>query len=211
VAVDDEADMRITSSDLAPGGLGGGDDARPQRADAVKNRRRLLDAAEEVFATQGAQAQVDLVAERAGLGVGTLYRHFPTKESLIEAIIRTRLEGLRDKAVAFADADQPGEAFFGFLHEFAVQAASKRDLFEALGAAGIDIKAECAEAYDELRRGIDHLLRRAQATGAVRADVTTDDVIGLVAGTCQSAAQAGRDPGCTGRMITIVCDGLRGS
>lgn len=183
--------------------------ARPPRADAVKNRQRLLQAAEDVFATDGVQAQVDLVADRAGVGVGTLYRHFPTKESLIEAIIRTRLEALRGQLDACAAAGAPGDAFFAFLHEFGRQAAAKRDLFEALGAAGIDIKAKCADAYEELKRGVGGLLALAQVAGSVRADVSAEDVIGLVAGTCQGSATPGRDPEWIDRMIDVVCDGLR--
>jgi AcrR family transcriptional regulator len=182
---------------------------RPLRADAVKNRQRLLEAAEDVFATDGVQAQVDLIAERAGLGVGTLYRHFPTKESLIEAIIRARLEALSDRAAAFAADPDRGGAFFSFLHEFALQAAAKRDLFESLGAAGVNIKANCADTYEVLQERIGTLLRLAQAEGSVRADIGAEDVIGLVAGTCQAVSGPGRNSEWISRMMDVVCDGLQ--
>ena len=82
--------------------------ARPMRADAVKNRQRILDAAEAIFATEGLSVPIDTVAERAGVGVGTLYRHFPTKEALFEAIVTARLEYLLELARAHAGAADPG-------------------------------------------------------------------------------------------------------
>jgi len=184
-------------------------EARPRRADAVKNRRRILEAAEEVFAAHGVSAPVDLVAEQAGVGVGTLYRHFPTKESLIEAIVVTRVQDLAAATAGFADAPEPGEAFFAFLRQFARQASNKRDLFDALGDAGVDVKARCASQFAQLERGIDGLLHRAEAAGAVRDDITTNDVIGLVAGACMATERSGIDAGCFERMVEIVCDGLR--
>ena len=111
------------------------------RADAVKNRARILEAAEEIFATQGVSVPIDAVAERAGLGVGTLYRHFPTKEALFEAIVVARLEQLLETIRTQRDAPDPGPALFAFLGEFAGHASAKKDLFEALGSAGIDIKS----------------------------------------------------------------------
>jgi AcrR family transcriptional regulator len=182
--------------------------ARPMRADAVKNRRRILAAAEVVFATEGLSVPVDVVAERAGVGVGTLYRNFPTKEALFEAIVTSRLQELVDSANQAATADDPGEALFSFLRAFGNQASAKHDVIDALSVAGVDIKSQCAAIFDELQAGIRHLLDRAAATGAVRGDVTTADVIGLVVGACHAAEQAGL--GATPeRMVEVVCDGLR--
>ena len=92
---------------------------RPMRADALKNQGRILEAAEEVFALQGVSAPIDMVAERAGVGVGTVYRHFPTKEALFEAIVLSRLEELASAATVSTQADDPSEAFFSFLRLFA--------------------------------------------------------------------------------------------
>ena len=192
--------------DPADGGVA---EARPQRADAVRNRRRILDAAEEVFAAQGVSAPVDVVAESAGVGVGTLYRHFPTKEVLIEAVIEARLEDLVDDVTAQAEAADPGEAFFSFLHRLAHMAATKRDLMDALGAAGVDFKAHRAETFSRLERGLDVLLGRAVAAGAVRSDVASDEVFGLVAGTCMAVARPETPDWSFDRMVDIVCDGLR--
>jgi AcrR family transcriptional regulator len=185
-------------------------EVRPMRADAVKNRERILAAAEEVFALQGVAVPIDVVAERAGVGVGTLYRHFPTKEALFEAIVLTRIEHLVEEAGACVGADDPGAAFFGFLREFARNATNKRDLFDSLSAAGIDVKSQCAETFDVLRERIELLLERAQGAGAVRNDVTAPDVIGLVVGSCLAAEQSGLAATSPERMLDVVLDGLRG-
>jgi AcrR family transcriptional regulator len=179
------------------------------RADAVKNRERILEAAETTFASLGLAVPIDVVAERAGVGVGTLYRHFPTKEALFEAIVMTRLAVLVDEAKMRIDASDPGDAFFSFLRRFANEALAKLDLFDAMNAAGFDIKSRCAEMVDELKRGIDILIVRAKAVTAVRYDVTADEVMSLISGTCMAARQAGLDDVSCQRMVDIVCAGLR--
>ncbi len=168
-------------------------EARPMRADAVKNRQRILEAAEAVFATEGLSVPIDTVAERAGVGVGTLYRHFPTKEALFEAIVMDRLEFLLEMAKAQAGAEDPGEALFGFLGEFAHQASAKHDLFDAMSSAGIDIKSNCSGMIDEMKQSVDALLQRAVDAGSVRSGVSTDEMMGLVVGACQAGGHSGLD------------------
>jgi AcrR family transcriptional regulator len=182
---------------------------RPMRADAVKNRQRILEAAEAIFATEGVSVPIDAVAERAGVGVGTLYRHFPTKEALFEAIVMARLESLLEIAKSHACASDPGDALFCFLGEFAQQASAKHDLFDALSSAGIDIKSTCTEMIDEMKRSIDVLLQRAVEAHAVRSDISADEMIGMVVGVCQVHGHAGFDEATVQRMVNIVCDGLR--
>jgi AcrR family transcriptional regulator len=182
---------------------------RPMRADAVKNRQRILEAAEAIFATEGVAVPIDVVAERAGVGVGTLYRHFPTKEALFEAIVMARLEYLLEVARARTADDEPGDALFSFLDEFSQQAAAKHDLFDALSSAGIDIKSSCSEKVDEMKQSIDVLRQRAVATGSVRSDISTEEMIGLVVGACQVSGHSGHDEASVQRMVEIVCDGLR--
>ncbi len=179
------------------------------RADAVKNRRRILEAAEEVFSTDGASVPVDTVAERAGVGVGTLYRHFPTKEDLFEAIVITRLDDLLALARDRAESPDPGPALFSYLQEFARQVSAKHDLFDAMGAAGVDFKSSCADRIEDVKQGIGLLLARAQAAGAVRQDASVDEILGLVVGACQGSAQASLDEKLCQRMVGIVCDGIR--
>ncbi len=182
---------------------------RPMRADAVKNRARILQAAEEVFAANGISAPIDMVAEQAGVGVGTVYRHFPTKEALFEAIVLTGLQELVAAATAPADDQDAGEAFFAFIRSFASKVSIKHDLIDALGEAGIDIKSQCAMTVEDLEAGVDRMTRRAEAAGAVRPGVTTQEVIGLVVGVCKAVDMSSADDASRDRMVDIVCDGLR--
>jgi AcrR family transcriptional regulator len=182
---------------------------RPLRADAAKNRLRILEAAEEVFASEGVTAPVDAVAERAGVGVGTLYRNFPTKEALFEAIVVMRIEELSQAVEGFEKAEDAGKAFFDFLRLLAERATLKRDLFAALSTAGIDIKSQCAETYERMHRAVERLLARAQSAGAVRDDIDASEAIGLVVGTCMAAEQSPELAGAPDRMIEVVIDGMR--
>jgi AcrR family transcriptional regulator len=181
---------------------------RPQRADALRNRRRILEAAEEIFAKEGISVPVDIVAERAGVGVGTLYRHFPTKEALFEAIVLTKLDELVE-ATTVAEGDDPGGTFFDFLMRVADEASLKHDLFDALAAAGIDVKSRCGHSVHELEMGIDGLRQRAVDAGAVRADVTTAEIMGLVISACRAMERPGLDKESSRQMVGIICDGLR--
>jgi AcrR family transcriptional regulator len=180
---------------------------RPLRADAQRNRGRILEAAEVVFAAEGIEAPVDAIAEKAGVGVGTLYRHFPTKEKLCEAILLDRLRALTEDARAQADAEDPAAAFFGFLEHFVALGEAKRDLIVAVMGAGLDFEEAAAPVKEELRDAVGVLLRRAQGVGAVRADVTPAAVVGLVGATCQAAGHSSDAPALD--LLGIVCDGLR--
>lgn len=182
---------------------------RPLRADAARNRALILSAAEEIFATEGLAVPIDDVARRAGVGIGTLYRHFPTKEALFEAIAITRIERLLESARRYATSDDPGEALFTFLREFAREAAAKHDLMDALGRAGIDFKSRCTETIDETMGTIDVLMQRAVAQGAIRADLTVNDIVGLVIGTCHAGGPPGTDEAALHRLIGVVIDGLK--
>ncbi len=182
---------------------------RPMRADAVRNRERILEAAEEVFAARGVAAPIDEVAERAGVGVGTVYRHFPNKEALFEAIVLTRLEELARAATAPPGPGDAGDAFFAFLREFAGKVSNKHDLIDALGQAGIDIKSRCSAMADELVSGVEQMLERAKAAGRVRDGVTSREVMGLVLGVCHAGEGSDFDVASRLRMVDVVCDGLR--
>ncbi|HUZ10799.1 MAG TPA: helix-turn-helix domain-containing protein [Acidimicrobiales bacterium] len=171
----------------------------------------MLEAAEVVFASQGVGAPVDEIARQAGVGVGTVYRHFPTKEALYQAIVVDRMTQLVREADGLATAEDPGAALFAVLSRIVEVATQKRDLADALSRAGIDVKTASSDAFGEMRRAVDVLLRRAQAAGVVRADVNLPDLVGLVAGTCLAADHPGSDAGMTSRMLGIVWDGLRTS
>jgi AcrR family transcriptional regulator len=181
---------------------------RPLRADALKNRTRILQAAESVFATEGVAVPIDLVAAQAGVGIGTVYRHFPTKEDLFEAIVASRLDDLLATGNRLLKAPEPGAALFSFLREFARQAGAKRDLLDTLSSAGIDVKARCAEKIEQVESLIDQLRLRAVGQGSVRPDVSADELIGLAVGTSFALGRSvsGLD---IDRMLEIIFDGLR--
>ncbi|HTW10322.1 MAG TPA: helix-turn-helix domain-containing protein [Acidimicrobiales bacterium] len=182
--------------------------ARTLRADARRNIERVLAAAEELFADQGLSVPIDLIAERAGVGVGTVYRHFPTKAALFEAVVMARLDGLLARARQLAAAADPGEALFTFASELVELAASKKDITDELARAGIDSERVHSVAKEQLQAAFEVLLERAQAAGAVRGDVSSPDVTALLMGTCFAAEQRA-DAECSRRLVAIVCDGLR--
>jgi len=182
---------------------------RPLRADARRNRERVLEAAELVLSSEGVTAPIDEVARRAGVGVGTVYRQFPTKEALYEAVLLRRMERLVEAARSRIGAEDPEEAFFGFLEHLVSEAERKRDLADALSRAGVTVDVTASAPAQELAAAIEQLLTRAQRAGAVRGDVGMPELFGLVAGTCMAAER--QIPGACSphRMLGIVCDGLR--
>ena len=182
--------------------------ARPLRADAQRNRLRVLEAAEAVFASEGISVPVDVIAEKAGVGVGTLYRHFPTKEKLFEAILIQRLEELVADARGRLGSDDPGAAFFGFLRHLVDEVVLKRDFILAMSGAGVEFEVVAADAKEDLQRAVADLLRAAQAAGAVRDDVTGAVVLSLVGGTCM-AAEGHHQEAAPLDLLKIICDGLR--
>lgn len=202
--------MGVTARGTTPEPAGQGPEAeagaRPLRADAARNRARILDAAESVFAAEGIEVPVDLIAEKAGVGVGTLYRHFPTKEKLCEAILLDRLASLTRDAEAMAGAEDPAAAFFGFLGHVVEEGAAKRDLLVAVMGAGVAFELAASDIKEGLRAAVEVLLRRAQDAGAVRPDVTASAVMALVGATCQAAVH---DAAPSQDLLCIVCDGLR--
>jgi AcrR family transcriptional regulator len=204
-------EFRASSPGTSEGQSPSSEEAKPMRADALRNHEKILEAAEEIFALDGVMVPIDIVAERAGVGIGTLYRHFPTKEALYEAIVVTRIDGVISAADDFLlDTEvEPGVALDAFLREFARQAADKQDLFEALGQAGIDIKARFSDRVDELMARIDLLRQRAVDAGAIRGDVETQDILNLVIGTCHAAGHSGSDGQALQRCVGIVLAGLQ--
>jgi AcrR family transcriptional regulator len=173
---------------------------RPLRADAARNREKVLRAAREAFAESGYGVPLDEIAARAGVGPGTVYRHFPAKEALFEAVVTARITDLVSDARARGDAADPGEAFFGFLTRIGGEAAVKRDLPDAISIAG--------SLREDLFAALDVLLRRAQRAGAVRAGIRTPDLIVLLKGMIASLADSA-DPGLHERVLAVLADGLR--
>ena len=181
---------------------------RALRADARRNRQRVLDAAESAFASDGISVPIDEIARRAGVGAGTVYRHFPTKEALFHAIVMGRLERMTAQARSVAGAHDPGAAFFDFLAMLVEEGHAKRDLVDAIAAGGFVTNPAATPAGREFRGAVGALLDRAQAAGAVRRDVGVEDLMALLRGVSLAVRDSGeRD--LPGRLFAVVSRGLR--
>lgn len=182
---------------------------KPLRADARRNRERVLAAADAVFAAAGTSASTEEVARAAGVGVGTVFRHFPTKEALLEAVLLGRLQQLVEEARSLVGADDPGAAFFGFLAHVVNESEVKLAFADAVAAAGVDVSSVAGPAGRTLLEVLAVLLGRAQEAGAVRGDVEVPEVHALLVGVSRAAEPAGWDRDVRDRALAIVFDGLR--
>ena len=176
------------------------------RADAARNRQRILAAAEEIFSGNGKAVPIDVVAERAGLGIGTLYRHFPTKEALFCAIVIDRFERLVRELQPIREADDPAGALRLFIGKLVEQFALKKDLMDALGAEQVAYGERMVCAKNDLHVILETILQRGRRAGCVREDVTSDDVFRMVHGVY---AAAGDDSAARARFLAVMCDGLQ--
>lgn len=181
--------------------------ARPLRADAARNRARVLDVAYQTFAAEGLSVPIDEIARRAGVGAGTVYRHFPTKEALFAAVIGNRMQRLVDDGHALLETAGAGEALFAFLRSMVLQwGAADRGLVDALAGYGIDISCAAPEAEDAFKAMIGELLRAAQEAGTARRDIGMQDLKAILVG-CQ--AMQAYDSALAERATDVVIDGLR--
>ena len=184
--------------------------ARPLRADAVRNRARILEAANDVFAAEGLGVPIDVIAERAGVGVGTLYRHFPNKEALGAAILTTKVEALIGEAERLADeAEDPGAALEQFLTAMLAEGTSCAAMAGAFSEAGYDLKAAAPNLEPQMTAALGRLLERAQAAGAVRPEVRATDLLALIGAACMVTGRPGRDADAGRRLLAVVTAGLR--
>jgi AcrR family transcriptional regulator len=181
---------------------------RRPRADAERNRRRLLDAAATVFGERGLDVGVAEIAQRAGIGHGTLFRNFPSKEDLIAAIVVDQMSDAAERGRELLDSPEPGEALFEFLDEMAGRQQQARALFEALQETFL-ANREIRAAHSEIVEVLDALLARAQEVGAVRRDVKALDVLFLLKGVCETAAAFQQiDPQISERHLDLVRSAL---
>lgn len=178
---------------------------RPKRADARRNYEKLLAAAREAFAEEGTSATLEDVARRAGVGIGTLYRHFPTRPDLLEAVYLDEVQAICDATEKYVDLP-PWEALTGWLREFVSFAATKRALAEEMFTyldRDADVFKSCANVIYGAGEG---LLQRAQEAGEVRPDTDIADVTKMIAGI---AAVKTADPEQIDRIVAMALDGLR--
>ncbi len=183
--------------------------AKQPRADSVRNRARVLAAARQAFESEGIAVSVEAIARRAGVGVGTVYRHFSTKEALFEAIIMTSLEGFVEDARELADADDPGTALYGYLARVIHESETSMAIKDALSGTDFEADERATETLRELEVAVGRLLARAQAAGATRADVTISEVFALVGGACRASSGLGGTAVSPRRLVAVICDGLR--
>jgi AcrR family transcriptional regulator len=187
-------------------GSQGGTDRRV-RADAQRNIDALLEAAKAVFATSGVDAAVREIAEKAGVGVGTVYRHFPQRSDLIGAVFRREIDACADAAPILAGKHEPFEALAHWMQRYAAFIATKRGLAPALHSGNPAFEPLRGYFEQRVRPALRMLLKSAAAAGEVRTDVDADDLLGAVASLCMSAHNDG--PGHARRMVALLVDGLR--
>jgi len=179
---------------------------RPLRADARRNRERILDAARCACAEHGASVQMDDVARGAGVGVGTVYRHFPTKEALIEAIVVEKYRAAIENARAALDIEDPWTGFAELLRRNAANMAHAATLRDAYARLHGDAVPAAVEGQAELQAVAGQVLARAQQAGVVRDDVTVDDIAVLMSGLRASMERPGET---WRRHLELLLDGLR--
>ena len=176
-------------------------------ADARRNLARVLEAARELFASEGGGVSMQAIARRAGVGVGTIYRRFPTKKALTEAVVADHLGEVYREAVAAADAVTVEEQFCAAVTALVDRASTHTDLRETPAAAGLDFDALAPPAFLEMREFVATLLERAQVAGSIRTDVTVNDVLGLASGACMAGFEHGASS--PTHLIAFALDGLR--
>lgn len=176
------------------------------RADARRNYERLIDAARKVFNDQGTGASMEAIAKQAGVGVGTLYRHFPKRVDVVEALYREDVDVLVNAADRGAAELQPWEALEAWLNAFVDYARSKRILLNELHEAfekNPDLKLA---SRDRITEACARVLTRAQQAGQVRTDIGAEDLMQLLPPMCSNSTLTGDQ---AGRLMTMIMDGLR--
>jgi AcrR family transcriptional regulator len=180
-------------------------EARAQRADALRNRKKVLEAAHDAFAERGTSTSLEEIARRAGVGIGTLYRHFPTRQELLEAVYVDEVEGLCDSVADLAPLE-PWDAFAQFMHRLVAYIATKH----ALAAELMDYLDRDAPVFKTCRTALlaaaEPLLERAQRAKAIRSDTDLSEVIHMAGGI---AKIQGLSPEQVDHILGIALDGLR--
>lgn len=185
---------------------------RPLRADARRNRERVLAAADAVFAELGPAASTEEVARRADVSIGTVFRHFPTKDALIEAVVVGRLTALALEAEQLRHETDADSAFLTFARRWVELSASKHRFAVALARSGADvgtISSANTEAGRRLHEAVAALLTHAQRSGSIRQDLTAAEAIAILVGTSHAQEHIGTDPQQRAHLLAVAIDGLR--
>jgi AcrR family transcriptional regulator len=180
---------------------------RRQRADAQRNVASLLDAAKAVFAASGVDAPAKEIADLAGVGVGTLYRHFPQRSDLVKAVLEHEIDACAAAASALAEAHEPGTALEKWLRRYTEFLATKRGFAAALHSGDPAFDALPGYFFKRLEPALGSLLEAASVTGEVRADISARDLLHAIALLCLPVP--GEGLGYSQRMVAVLIDGLR--
>jgi AcrR family transcriptional regulator len=181
---------------------------RKPRADAVRNRERVLEAAKAVFSAGGAETSLEAVAKRAGVGIGTLYRHFPTREALYEAVYRREVDQLGELAEALKSEAKPVDALRHWLSSNIEFVATKKGMAAALALAAHGSPELHNYSFERLTMAVGALLERAVGAGEIRSDVTSEDLLRALVGMCYLHDQPGWQSTVL-RLMDVFVDGLR--
>jgi AcrR family transcriptional regulator len=185
-----------------------GKSTRKPRADAVRNREQVLEAAKAVFSAGGAQASLEAVARSAGVGIGTLYRHFPTREALFEAVYRREVQQLADLAEQLKQEASPIEALRHWMRSNVRFVATKKGMSAALALAAYKNSELFSSSFARLTQAVGGLLERAIAAGEIRNDITPEDLLRALIGMCYMQDQPGWQASVL-RLVDVFIDGLR--
>jgi AcrR family transcriptional regulator len=183
--------------------------ARKPRADAIRNRERVLEAAKTVFSAGGPDASLDAVARAADVGIGTLYRHFPTREALYEAVYRREVQQLADLAEQLKDKAQPVDALRQWMRSNVRFVATKKGMSEALALAAHKNPELFSHSFDRLTRAVGGLLDRAIAAGEIRDDITAEDLLRALIGMFYNMHDKPEWQTSALRLVDVFVDGLR--
>jgi AcrR family transcriptional regulator len=181
--------------------------SRPRRADARRNVDALLEAARTVFATSGVDAPAKEITDLAGVGVGTLYRHFPQRADLVKAVVESNIDAVAEAGPALSAAHGPADALTEWIHRFTDLLATKRGLASALHSGHPAFAGLPGYFLERLGPTLAALLDAAVAAGAVRDDITSEDLLHALAQLSQPVP--GREPELNRRLVAVLIDGLR--
>ncbi len=184
-----------------------GKPARRPRADGLRNRESVLKAAKVVFGAGGPAGSLEAVARQAGVGIGTLYRHFPTREALFEAVYRREVEQLADFAEQLRSEATPVEALRLWMRSSVEFVATKKGMSAALAVVAHGSSDLAAYAFDQLTQAMDDLLRRAVEAGGIRADIGSEDLLRALFGMCYTHEKPGWQANVL-RLVDVLVDGL---
>ena len=185
------------------------DEGKPLRADAARNRARLLETATSLFAERGVEASLDDIAKAAGVGIGTLYRHFPTREDLVLAVYGAQIDALDQRSRELAASEDPGEALHEWMRGFVDFYAVKQGMVTLLRTMSDSRSEHFQHTRDTLRQAAERMLAPAIEAGMIRPDVAAPELIRALGGICLTSDPRTTPTSSTLALVDLVYDGLR--